>query len=333
MRDPDVPMAQREQDKNVLQDARKDDVAAAETTALSNTDNPLTRHWFLFAGWIVLFSLLFTGPLVAFVRTSLANDDASYLVLIPFLSAWIMFVERRQIVLDFSDVRLFGGSLLLLAGCAALASRLAGGSSSLGLQLSGYILSLVLFWVAGFVLLFGKTAFKAGYFPLLFLFLMVPIPKFLLNHVIHLLQAGSAWITGTLFDLLGIPVLREGFVFHLARVNIEVAEECSGIRSSMVLLILALLVAHFRLRSSWKKVLFLACGLFMMILKNGIRIVSLTLLAMYVDPSFLFGKLHHQGGIFFFIISLLLLTPLLWLLQRGEASLPTDTHVPPVRST
>jgi exosortase len=161
---------------------------------------------------------------------------------------------------------------------------------------------------------------------------MVPLPKFLLNYVIYLLQAGSAWITGALFDLLGVPALREGFVFHLARANIEVAKECSGIRSSLALLILALLVSHFSLRSLWKKVLFLACGLFMMILKNGIRIASLTLLAMHVDPSFLYGKLHHQGGIVFFLLSLLLLAPLLWLLQRGEALPAKDTHVPPVQS-
>jgi exosortase len=190
----------------------------------------------------------------------------------------------------------------------------------------------VLFWVAGFALLFGKAASRAGYFPLLFLFLMVPPPNFLLDDVIYLLQAGSAWITGALFDLLGVPVLREGFVFHLARVNIEVAKECSGIRSSMALLILALLVAHFRLRSFWKKALFLACGLFLMILKNGIRIVSLTLLAMHVDPSFLYGKLHHQGGIVFFLLSLLLLAPFLWLLQRGEVLPAEDTHMFPPHS-
>jgi exosortase/archaeosortase family protein len=99
------------------------------------------------------------------------------------------------------------------------------------------------------------------------------------------------------------------------------------------LLLLALLVAHFRLRSFWKKVLFLACGLFLMILKNGVRIVSLTLLAIHVDPSFLYGKLHHQGGVVFFLLSLLLLAPLLWLFQRGEAFLPArDTHVFPTQS-
>src|SRR6266403_1005068 len=298
----------------------KDSFAAEGTHTLSNTDRAVTKRWLLFAACCALFSLIFTLPLLAFVRTSLSNDDSSYLLLIPFISLWVMFIERHNLVFDFSSGKVFGAGLALLAGCAAFASFLAGGASSFDLQLSGYILSLVLFWLAGFVLLFGKTAFKAYSFPFLFLFLMVPLPKLLLEYVIYLLQTGSAWITGVLFDLLGVPVLREGFVFHLARVNIEVAKECSGIRSSMALVILALLVAHFRLRSFWKKALFLICGLLMMVLKNGIRIVSLTLLAIHVDPSFLYGRLHHQGGVVFFLISLLLLAPLLWLLQRGEAA-------------
>jgi len=302
-------------------------VTAAETTALADTYTNLEKRWLLYGGWIVLSSLLFSHPLIAFVRMSLSNPDASHLILILFISAWVLFVERQKIFLDISTNKVLGGSLLFLASCAALASHFAGGASSLDLQLSGYILSLVLIWVAGFTFLFGKTASRAGCFSLLFLFLMVPLPKFLLNHVIYLLQAGSAWITEALFDLLGVPVLREGFVFHLARFNIEVAEECSGIRSSMALLVLALLVAHFRLRSFWKKVLFLASGLFLMILKNGIRIVSLTVLAMHVDPNFLYGKLHHQGGVVFFLLSLLLLAPILWLLQRGESSPAKSAHV------
>ncbi len=307
-------------------------MTAAETTALDDTYTNLRKRWLLFGCWIVLSSLLFSHPLIAFVRMSLSNADASHLLLIPFISAWLLFVERHKIFLDLSYDKIFGGSFLFLACCAALASRFAEGSSSLDLQLSGYILSLVLSWLSGFALLFGKTATRAGYFSLLFLFLMVPLPNFLLSHVIYLLQTGSAWITEVLFDLLRVPVLREGFVFHLTRFNIEVAEECSGIRSSMALLILALLVAHFRLRSFWKKVLFLVCGLFLMILKNGIRIVSLTVLAMHVDPNFLYGKLHHQGGVVFFLLSLLLLAPILWLLQRGESSPAKSAHVPTAQS-
>jgi exosortase len=254
---------------------------------------------------------------------SLSNDDASYLLLIPFICAWLFFVESHGIFQDLSNDVAFGASLLFLAGCVAVGSHFArGGISSLGLQLSGYVLSLVLVWVAGFALLFGKTATKKGYFPLLFLFLAIPLPNFFLERVIRLLQEGSAWITEAFFDIFGVPVLREGLVFHLARVNIEVARECSGIRSSMALLILALLVAHFRLVRFGNKILFVVAGLFMMILKNGIRIATLTLLAVYVDPSFLDGRLHHEGGIVFFVLALLLLLPVLFLLQRWESRRP-----------
>jgi len=285
---------------------------------LNDTKIAVRNRWVWFGGWIFLSSLFFVRPLMLFVRLSLSNDDASYLILIPFIGAWILFIERRKIFLDLSIDKGLGGCILILAIATAVASRLTGGVSLVDLQLSGYILSLVLFWLAGFALFFGRAASKAACFPLVFLFLMVPPPNFLLDRVVYLLQAGSAWITEALFDLLHVPALREGFVFHLARVDIEVAKECSGIRSSMALLILALLATHFALKSFWKKALFLACGLFMMILKNGIRIATLTLLAMYVDPGFLYGRLHHQGGVVFFLIGLVFLLPVLLLLQRSE---------------
>ncbi len=323
MKDSDAPMASTKQIEDNSQHPRNNAVDAAEITVLSKLPNlAITKRWLLFASCIVLSSLLFRTPLVALLRMSLSNDDASYLALIPFICAWLLFVESHKIFLDFSYDVLLGGSFLFLAGCVALASHLAGGASPLGPQLSGYILALVLVWVAGFALLFGKTATVAGYFPLLFLFLMIPLPNFLLDQVIRLLQAGSAWMTEAFFDLFGVPALREGLVFHLARANIEVARECSGIRSSMALLILALLVAHFRLQRFWNKTLFIVSGLFMMILKNGIRIATLTLLAVYVDPSFLYGRLHHAGGIVFFVLALLLLLPVLSLLHYLESRRP-----------
>jgi exosortase len=296
----------------------KYEAARAEKIALNDAKMAVRNRRLWFGSWIFLSLLFFARPLMLFVRLSLSNDDISYVFLIPFISVWILFIERRKIFLDLSIDRELGGCILILSVTTALASRLMGGVSAVDLQLSGYILSLVLFWLAGFALFFGRAASKAGCFPLVFLFLMVPPPSFLLDRIVYLLQAGSAWITEALFDLVHVPALREGFVFHLARVDIEVAKECSGIRSSMALLILALLATHFTLKSFWKKALFLACGLFMMILKNGIRIAILTLLAMYVDPGFLYGKLHHRGGIVFFLIGLVLLLPVLLFLQRSE---------------
>jgi len=278
----------------------------------------LGKRWLLFAAWIGLSCLLYKASLLTFVRLSLSNDDASYLVAIPFISGWVLSVERRKVFENLSHDKVSASILLVLAAIAAFFSFVTGETPSPGLPTTFHILSLVLIWVAGFALLFGRAALKEGYFPLLFLLLMVPPPNFFLDRVIYLLQVGSAWVTGVFFDLAGVAALRDGLVFHLARVSIEVAKECSGIRSSMALFILSLLVAHFYLQSYWRKVLFLGCGLLMMVVKNGIRIATLTLLAMYVDPAFLQGRLHHQGGVVFFLLGLLLLSPLLFWLHRGE---------------
>jgi exosortase len=284
-------------------------------------ESDLTKRCLLFSGWIVLASIVFRHALVTFVRGSLSSDDASYLILIPFISVYVFFVDRRKIFLNLSYDWLLGASLLFVAICVAFGVNFTGSASTAELGLTIQVLPLVILWVAGFCFLFGRAASKAAYFPLLFLFLMVPLPQSVLDRLIHGLQTGSAWITGALFDLFGVPALREGFVFHLARIDIEVAKECSGIRSSMVLLILALLVAHFCLKSFWNKALFVICGLLVMMLKNGVRIATLTLLAMYVDPGFLTGRLHHQGGVVFFLLGLLLLMPVLWFLQRMESGL------------
>ncbi|HEY6945923.1 MAG TPA: exosortase/archaeosortase family protein [Candidatus Acidoferrum sp.] len=281
----------------------------------------MRQRWWLLSAWTVLSLLLFIKPVIALVRLSLSQEDASHIVIIPFLSAAVLYLDRHKIFPLASMDKTLGGLSLLLAACLSLAIRFGTASSPPGLQLSGWVLALVLTWEAGFALLFGKRAWKAATFPLLFLLLMVPIPNFALDRIIALLQEGSALITGAFFDLAGVPALREGLVFHLTRVNIEVAKECSGIRSSMALLILALLVAHFRLSNLWYKILFVTVGFFMMIVKNGIRIATLTLLAVYVDPGFLFGRLHRQGGIVFFLLALLLLLPLLILLERAESKL------------
>jgi exosortase len=279
----------------------------------------ISRRWLLFSGWIVFSSLLFVRPLIRLVHLSLSNSDASHLILIPFLAACVLYIERRSIFRTLSSHVGLSSLLLFLGFGLSVGTQLAVNSLTSDLELTCYILALLLLWIAGFAFSFGRAAVRAAYFPLLFLLLTVPPPNFLLDRIIYLLQAGSSDITGALFDLFGVPALREGFVFHLAQVNIEVAKECSGIRSSIVLLVLALLVAHFCLKSFWSKGVFIICGLFMMLLKNGIRIASLTLLAMYVNPGFLTGRLHHYGGIVFFLLGLLLLLPVLWILQRGES--------------
>jgi exosortase len=147
---------------------------------------------------------------------------------------------------------------------------------------------------------------------------MVPIPVKALETVIYLLTWGSAEAAYGFFKLTGVSVLREGFSFHLPTLTIEVAEQCSGINSSIALFVSSIVAAQLFLRTGWKKVLLVLCIFPITIIKNGMRIVTLTLLGAYVDPRILSSDLHRKGGIPFFIVALAMLAPILWYLRKTE---------------
>jgi exosortase len=115
-------------------------------------------------------------------------------------------------------------------------------------------------------------------------------------------------------------VLRDGVVFHMPGLSIEVAPQCSGIRSSLALAITCVLAGHMFLKRGWNKALLVLAVIPITMLKNGIRIVTLTLLALYVDRGFLESSLHRDGGILFFVLALCLMAPILFLLRRSEGS-------------
>ncbi len=284
---------------------------------MSATTHLSQKRWIYFGVWVLLCLVLYFRPIMRLAQLAWNDDTASHILLIPFISAWLLYTERKPEP-DDKEFSFAAAMTFFLPSVIALVLAVICASCSAKDILSIYILSLILLLTAGFILLLGVSRAKSSSFALAFLLFTIPIPDIILNRIIYLLQAGSAAIADVLFNLSGAPVLREGFVFHLPKMSIEVAQECSGIRSSLALLILALLVAHFSFRAFWKKAVFICAGLGMMLIKNGIRIATLTLLANYVDPDFLYGRLHRQGGVVFFLIGLVLLLPVFWYLRRGE---------------
>src|SRR5205085_5894171 len=128
--------------------------------------------------------------------------------------------------------------------------------------------------MGAFALFFGSNAFRAALFPLLFLLFTVPIPEPVLSGVIYFLQKESSDASELFFRLAGVPYLRHGFIFALPGVTIQVAEECSGIRSTLALLITTLFGTYIVLRSSWKRGLVCLMVIPISILNNGLRIVT-----------------------------------------------------------
>lgn len=274
--------------------------------------------WWFLAAWILISSLLFAKPLYALAQYALGNDNASHILIIPFIVAWLIYLDHSNI--EHTAFHFAPAGILTV--CAGLLALIAHRYHPVGNQaLPLLVLSAICLCLAGFLVVFGVPSLRSVWFAWAFLIFLIPLPDRFLDRSVNFLQAGSADMAGFIFDLTGVPALREGFVFRLPRLSIEVAPECSGIRSSIALFILALLVCHFSFSKLWKKVVFLLAGLLMMIVKNGVRIATLAILANYVNPAFLYGRLHKQGGVVFFLLGLSLLIPVYWLLRRGEKTL------------
>jgi exosortase len=261
----------------------------------------------------------FWKPLVALYSLSQEQEHYSHIILIPWISLYVFYLDRKAILASKDWSPALG---LVLIGLGALGYWWAVSADLAADQLPMMILALVVSWWGIFLLCYGIRVCRTFSFGLLFLLFMVPFPTSLLNAIIVFLQRSSAEVTDLLFSVFGIPVFREGFVFSLSNFSIHVAEECSGIRSTLSLVIASLVAGHFFLRSSWGKMGIVAIVIPLAIIKNAFRIVGLTLLANYVDPTFITNSLvHRSGGIPLFILSLVVLFSLVWLLRMFEKRL------------
>jgi exosortase len=166
---------------------------------------------------------------------------------------------------------------------------------------------------------FGYRSFIAALFPLSFLLLVVPLPAFALDASIRFLQTTSVGTIAALFDLFNIPFFRQGAVFTLPGLAIEVAPECSGIRSCFALIVISLLASYLFLERYRNRAILMAVVLPVTIFKNALRIALLAYLGAYVDKGFITDSmLHREGGRPFLFLAVLLLAPVLWVLRQNE---------------
>jgi exosortase len=272
--------------------------------------------------WFLLFWLLslvpFYLPLNSLVSLSFHDERYSHVVLIPVISVLLLWLERRRIFLESHYCLVAGTPLLLLGVVVYSIGKLRAPALGLNDSLSVMVFGMVLVWIATFVLCYGMRSFRAALFPLFFLILMIPIPTLVLDNIVVALQKGSSQVTYALFKLLGVPVFWQGFRFSLPGVEIEIAKECSGIRSSLALFITGILASHVFLRSGWRMIVLSLSMIPLAIFKNAVRIVTLSSLGIYVDRGFLYGRLHRQGGLLFAVVALALFVPLLLILQQSE---------------
>lgn len=289
----------------------------------SNDLGTIRKPWHLNRGlrfllFNALFMVAFLNPLRDLMLVSWNSAYYTYIPFIPFLSAYLLF-ENRHTIFSRTESSYTTGPIVIGAGLLLMFMTKNGNA------LFNYhdhpalvALSLIVIWIGGFMLCYGIKAARKASFPLLFLILAVPIPDAALERIIVLLQKGSAEISYALLQATGMPIARDGAVFFLPNLNIEVAKECSGIRSSLSLAITGLLASHFFLHTAWARTILMLSIVPIAIIKNGIRITVLSVLGVYWDERILGGDLHRKGGIVFFLIALALVGAVIIVLKKME---------------
>jgi len=276
-------------------------------------------------GWRALATTLFLA---------LNREEYTHILLVLPIVAALIFLDRHMLK-SSPKPGLWGGAVFCLASAAIAALAKWGAGFQPDTRLSLDMLALVVSWAGAFVLCFGTRLARAFLFPLGFLIWLVPIPSFLLARIITSLQQWSAFTAQLLFTAVGVPVSQDGFFLTIPGLTLEVAKECSSIRSSLMLVVTTMVLAQLQLRSFWRKALVVAVAVPLSVAKNGLRIFVIAILGTRVDRAYLTGRLHHQGGVIFLLIALLVIFLLLWILRKGDQRSAAAGFVPgaPLNST
>jgi exosortase C (VPDSG-CTERM-specific) len=280
-------------------------VATPSSTSLRN-----------FALALTALALLFAKPLFDLVQFARNSTTFEHILLIPFIAAYLAWLRRKTVTQTLgksSSLALFPFlvGVLLLIGTWAFAR-------TAEVRLPGFMLSFVLLVLAAGFWFLGAGAVRELAFPFALLLFMVPLPPVIMDSLEIFFQHASAMAASGMMKLSGLPAMQEGLFFLLPGFAIEVAQECSGIRSTLILFITSLIAGYLLLRRPRDRVILALSIIPLAILRNGFRIFTLAWLSVEVNPNIIHSDLHHRGGPIFFALSLIPLFLLLFVLRKLE---------------
>lgn len=264
-----------------------------------------TSEWPGIACWCVLaamFLLLYASTIRGLFDDWWNDPDYSHGLVVPFVAAYFIYLRRnalRQLpvrpLLSVAFAVLFISQLDFLAGYFG---------AEFFLQRS----SIVLFAVGMILLLWGKAQLRMLALPLLLIELCIPLPAVIMHQVTMPLQLIASAASEAILDVLGVPVYRAGNLLQMPYVTLNVAEACSGIRSLVSLIILAVIMASFT-RLRWvPRILFIGSAVGVAIVANGFRISATALLEYYGGRRYAVGGWHLLEGWSVFVVAFLLLS-------------------------
>jgi exosortase C (VPDSG-CTERM-specific) len=269
-------------------------------------------------GWIVLVTLALLQPLTTLMVHAAQSELHSYIPLVPLVVGGLLYLRRKNLPREYR--RSIAPTLVMcIIGLAALVASVRAGdmlSSNDRLALVGFAYVCVV--AGGGFLFLGSSWMATAAFPMTFLLFMVPLPDLLVQRIETASVLASAEVSAWFFTLTGTPLLRDGNTFSLPGIVLLIAQQCSGIHSSWVLLMTSLLASNLLLESPWRRLALVTFMIPLAIVRNSVRILVIGLLCVHIGPHMIDSYIHRHGGPVFFALSLIPMLALLMWLRRQE---------------
>jgi exosortase len=272
-------------------------LATREDRLLSNSPRWQAVALLLLVAW--LYASILAHLLLQWVGPS-RDPNFEHGIFVPLFALFVLWQDRNRLKAIPSAPSWAGLPLVVLSLLMLVLGVL-------GAELFFSRVSLLIL-LAGLIILFqGSTFFRAVLFPWAFLILMIPIPNLILQQVTFPLQLLASKLATNLLDLVGVPVLRQGNVIVLASMPLDVAEACSGIRSLLTLVTLAIIYGYLMETRIWVRVVLALSAVPIAVAANSFRIFGTGLLVQYWDPDKAEGFFHAFSGWLIFVVALIML--------------------------
>lgn len=243
---------------------------------------------------VVSFGLLYGGVMVKLIHDWWVDEGYSHGFLVVPLATYFVWERRRVLRLAMPRPSSVGLLVLLISIMTFMAGLLGAELFLTRVAVVGTIAGAVLF-------ILGWEHLRVLAFPLGFLLLMIPWPSIIFNQVAFPLQLVASRLGEGILAAQAIPVLREGNLIVLPHATLEVVEACSGIRSLLSLVTLAILLAYFSERRWSARIAIVAMSAPIAIVSNGLRVAGTGMVAHYVGAGAAEGFFHGFSGWLVFV--------------------------------
>ncbi|MFO8081679.1 MAG: exosortase/archaeosortase family protein, partial [Armatimonadota bacterium] len=247
---------------------------------------------------VVLLIVCFRSYLRWMWDVWMQSDYYGHGPLIPLISGYLIYSRRREFVEAEGGHNLWGLPLLI-GGMAIFLS-------ALYLDVN-FIQGFAMIMVIGglIILLWGWGRAKVIIFPVAFLAFMVPTGRLLVTQFSNPLQTWGAAVAATTVSLVGMPVELQGTTIDIPGYTFEVAQACSGLKSTIAMSALAALFAYLVRGPIWKRILLFVSGAPVALAANATRITFTLILGRAFGPEAAEGFFHTLSGLMVFVVGLI----------------------------